>query len=691
MSPKESLAAGSLAHALQELGRADLDELVRFWDPDGAHAADLQNGRDALELASEWMRDPERVERRVGELGGRFGALIDFLRNREGYRAGKLDLLDAPGFTNCSQRDLEATLNHLRRRALVTFVPDPRFAGHGDRMVALPEELGDLLAEASRRQSHGLFDTLTLRGALEARYSSPTSRVKMNARRQREMYRMYSRDAAAVARIEKIDGPLGKLVEKAVLEFGGILPRKLFEQMETDLDGWHTKDWREVLEGSLVGTVKRLDLCRYGINHKDETMVVYNEVALSWLKRVAVPGDPDRPDEELSLGVDLVTNLARFLAYIHENDVRFTIKGEIFKTTERRIVAHLIPNPGRELAREEVLAWLYRFSRHAGLIDSTGERTVMVTPEGLAWAGKPLHEQLPEMVDFMVQEPGFDGELYHQTRMRRIFLRLLKRVEAGVWYDLMYVPFLTRNTYLASLDELEVDEDFADLCESSRYTPMEDVQRMAWNLVRWVRQRLFLAGVVDLGYDGAGRPVAMRLTPGGARLLGINEGDTRPVHGQGKILVMPDFEVVLFPSGDDAELIYDLDRFSAREKKGHSMHFRITEETVVRGLRQGMHLGRLVGVLDEFSRTPVPQNVRYSIHDWARRAGLMMLAEDLSVRCSNAEVLERFVNDPGVREYVGHRVDDNTVQLKAKMTPRRLQNLLRDLGYLVELDLPDAD
>jgi len=686
MSPKGSTAEGSLGHALGELGRADLDELVRFWSPDGLSAPDPHDGRDALALATKWIQDSDLVEKRVDELGGRLGAAIEFLRHREGYFAGKLDLLDAPGLTNCSQRDLEATLNHLRRRALVTFIPDPRFASHGDRVVALPREIGDVLAEASRRQSHGLFDTLTLRGYLEACYSAPTSKVKMNARRQREMYRMYSRDAAAVARIEKLDGALGTLVEKAVLEFGGILPRKLFEQMDTGPESWSAKSWREVLEGSLVGTVKRLDLCRYGINHKDETLVVFNEVALAWLKRVAVPGDPDRPDEELSLGVDLVTNLARFLAYIHENDVRFTVKGEIFKTTERRIVAHLIPNPGRELAREEVLSWLYRFSRHAGLIDSTGERTVMVTPAGHNWAAKPLHEQLPEMVDFMIAEPGFDGELYHQTRMRRIFLRLLKRVEAGVWYDLMYVPFLTRNTYLASLDELEVDEDFADLCESSRYTPMEDAQRMAWNLVRWVRQRLFLAGVVDLGYDAAGRPVAMRLTPGGARLLGISEGDTTPTQGQGRILVMPDFEVVLFPSGDDAELIYDLDRFSAREKKGHSMHFRISEETVVRGLRQGMRLGRLTGVLEEYSSTPVPQNVRYSIRDWAERAGLMMMNEEMVVRCNNADVFERFTGDPGVREYVSKRLDDGAVQLAAKMTPKRLQNLLRDLGYLVELD-----
>jgi len=672
---------GSLDQALSELGRTDLDELVRFWNPNGRAP---ESHEDPRELARAWMSDPANLERKVAELTGRMSAVVEFLLHRDGYRADRLELINADALASVGQRDLEAALNHLRRRALVIWTEDPRFESHGQRVLALPREIGDQLTVVARGRSHGLFDALTLRGHLDRRYAVPGKDAAVNARRQREMYRMYSRDAAAVSRIEKLEAPLGELVEKAVMEFGGILPRKLFEQMESGIPSWQARAWREVLEGSLVGTVKRLDLCQYGINHKDETLIVFNEVALAWLKRVAVPGDPDRPHDEVGLGVDLISNLNRFLAYVVENDVRFTVKGEIFKTTERRIVQHLIPNPGRELAREEVLGWIYRFARHEGLIDSTGERTVAVTSDGHAWAGRPLSEQLQAIVDFMVGESGFEGELYHQTRMRRIFLRLLKRVDAGVWYDLMYVPFLTRNTYLASLDELEVSDDFADLCESARYTPMEDAQRMAWNLVRWVRQRLFLAGVIDLGYDNSGRPVAMRLTPGGARLLGISEGDAELPAGAGRILVMPDFEVVLFPSGDDSELIFDLDRFSGREKRGHSMHFRITEESVVRALRQGMRLGRMLDVLEVHSQTPVPQNVSYSIRDWAERAGWMTLDVNMILACTDTDTFTRFLADPGVKSYLKRRLDDERVLLQSTMSQLRMQSLLRDLGYLVE-------
>ena len=121
--------------------------------------------------------------------------------------------------------------------------------------------------------------------------------------------------------------------------------------METELPPGTAGAGARMLEESLVGTVERLELGRYGIHHNDETLLVFNEVALAWLRRVAVPGDPDRPHEEAALGVDLVSNISRFIGFILEHDVRFTVRGEIFKTTEKRILQELIPNPGRELSR----------------------------------------------------------------------------------------------------------------------------------------------------------------------------------------------------------------------------------------------------------------------------------------------------------------------------------------------------
>jgi hypothetical protein len=667
--------------AVAAIHEPDLAELHRFWA--GKGSARIPDDPVAIRTqVLEWMSDPAVVESRVASLGKRLSAVLDLHLASARYQAGLLDLLNARSLAYLSRYDLEAGLSMLVRHGLLVEIPGEERAG---RTHSVPVDLGDAILRQRRAKRRGVFDLFTLRGHLDRRFEDPSRATRTPPSRLRELYKMYANEAAAVARLERLEPALRSLVEKTVLEFGGILPRGLFERLETGL-AWDGRRWRSVLEESLLGTVERVELGRYGIHHNDETLIVFNEVALAWLRRVAVPGDPDRPHEESEHGVDLASNLSRFIGFILDHDVRFTVRGEIFKTTEKRIQEELIPNPGRELSREAVLNFIYGFARHARLIESTGERTFALTAAGREWEPRDLEAKLRALLEHAIEERGLPGEPYHQVRMRRILLRILKRVEPQVWYDLMYVPFLARNTYLSSLDELSVEECFAGRFQAGTYAPMEDLQRMAWNLAAWVRQRLHLLGVVDLGYDKSGRPVALRLTRIGARLLGVIDGAPGPMAVAGSLVVTPDFEVVLFPTGDDGELIHDLDRFCVREKLDSVLHFRITEKTVHRALAEGMFLKRMVGTLEGHSRTPVPQNVLYSIRDWAAQAGLLRLTSDYVVRAENPEIARRFQQDPGVKPVLAAVVDEKTSRLKSHGTPRRMQSFLRELGYLVEFE-----
>ena len=673
----------SAADAVGAVPDDDLSELFRFWAGKGRHSmpqkADEQRAR-----VLEWMEDPELLVARVEGMGRRLSTIFDVLLAAPRYELPFSELSVHKQLSYLSSYDLEAAIAVLERHALIAAGTSPEMTRYGMRAYAIPVDLGDAVLRQRRAQRRGVFDVFALRGHLDRMFNEPGKKAKMAAGRQREFYKMYSNEAAAVARIQRLPEGLQALVEKVVLEFGGLLPKDLFERMEHDLPHWNGRRWAKILEESMVGTVERLELGSYGLNHNDETLIVFNEVALAWLKRVAVPGDPDAPREEASIGVDLASNISRFIGYILDHSVRFTVRGEIFKTTEKRILQELIPNPGRELAREEVLAFIYGFARHARLIESTGERTFALTVHGREWEPRPLEEKLERLLEYTMEERDLGGEYFHQARMRRIFLRLLKRIEVGIWYDLMYLPFLARNTYLSNLDELAVEDYFQAHNGGAHVTPMEDLQRLAWNLVSWVRKRLYLLGIVDLGYDGHNRPVAMRLTRMGAKMLGIT-AEHEESAGIGNLVVTPDFEVVLFPTGDDAELVHDLDRFCTREKNGHLVHFRILEKGVHRALAEGMFLRRILSTLVQNSRTPVPQNVLYSIRDWAAQAGLLQLSSKFEVQCDNPEVLARFQSDPGVRPYISRAIDERHLKLKSKATPKRLQSLLRDLGFLVEL------
>jgi hypothetical protein len=674
--------------AITALPETDLPELYRFWS--GQRTVHIPEDPNELrQRVLAWMTDPAVVEARIAGLSKRLIAILDVHLDAARYQCSVLEILNSRSFAYLSSYDLEASLAVLARHALLVEGKSVAMEDYGARAYALPSDLGDTILRQRRARRRGIFDLFTLRGHLDRIYDDPARNSKTPPSRVRELYKMYSNESAAVARVERLPEDLKRIVVKAVMEFGGILPKSLFERMDLQVV-WEGRRWGHLLEESLVGTVERLELGRYGIHHNDETLLVFNEVALAWLRRVAVPGDPDRPHSEAALGVDLASNISRFIGFILDHDVRFTVRGEIFKTTEKRIQEELIPNPGRELARADVLAFIYGFSRHAHLIESTGERTFALTSVGREWEQLDLEAKLQRLIEYCLDDRDLSGEHYHQVRMRRILMRLLKRVEPMVWYDLMYAPFLARNTFLCSLDELRVDEYFAARFQSGQYTPMEDIQRMAWNLVRWVRERLHLLGLVDLGYDKSGRPVAMRLTRIGARILGVVDGSPTGISNGaplvGTLVVTPDFEVVLFPTGDDGELVHDLDRFCTREKLGALIHFRICQKSVQRALSEGMFLKRIVHTLEHHSRTPVPQNVLYSIRDWAAQGGLMQLSSDYCVRTENTDLWRRFQQDPGVKPLLREVVDERRIRLKSSATLRRTQSLLRDLGYLVELD-----
>ncbi|MCK6446257.1 MAG: helicase-associated domain-containing protein [Planctomycetes bacterium] len=708
-APKNGSSRPRIEGVLESRSRAELEELYRFWGGPLA-LVPPPDPRELRRQLAAWMNDPELVEARAHALGKRQLQVLGFHLEHPAYSRTFEELGAHKTLAYLAPYDLENALGALMRHAFLVEAKDARIKTTGSRLFSIPEEIGDGLLRRERQKRRGLFDALTLRGFLDRMYDSKDGAKRASQTRLREMYKMYANETACIARIERLpsgqpnaagsangsasgahaaggaSNGIKELVEKAILQFGGLLPRAIFERMESGVGAWDGRKWKHTLEESLIGSVERLELSRYGIQHADEVLIVFNEVALAYYKRVAVPGDPDRPHSESAQGVDLVSNISRFVGYILEHDVRFTVRGEIFKTTEKRILSELIPNPGPEQSREEVLAFIFHFARAAGLIESTGERTFALTAEGRHWEVKSLDQKLAHLVEYTVEEREHGMDHFHQMRMRRILLRLLKRVEPGTWYDLMYLPFLARNTYLSNLDQLAVEDYFAARAHSPDYAPMEDLQRLAWNVARWIRTRLYVLGIVDLGYDSAHRPVALRLTKTGARLLGVGDGVQQHAPAIGSLIVTPDFEVVLFPTGDDDELTHELDRFCTREKVGSTIHFRISEKSVHRALHESLQLSRILATLRDHSRTPVPQNVLFSIRDWASRAGVLFLDQAHVVRCEEPEMLRRFAHDPAVKPYVKAELDEKRVQLSARFSVKRLQALLRDLGHLVELE-----
>ena len=674
--PKGGSNGLTVTAALKRLRRPELAQSFEFWAGDStapppAKVADLRK-----KLAA-WMTDPERVAARSAQLSGNERSVLEAFLSAPSHRRTEGDL--AAVIAGESQGEVAA----LKRAGLV--FEDEGEAEEGPAWLVPSDLANTLLVQAIDRNAESTSRVLTLKGHLEKTYAGGDVARPMSPARLRATFKMYANEAAAVARVERLPEGLRDLVGKVALEFGGLLPRRFFDKMETELPHWNQRRWAKIMEESLVGTATRLELGRYGIAHEDDTLILFQEVTFAWFKRVAVPSDPDAPHDNASLGVDLVANLSRFFAYILDNAVRFTVKGEIFKTTEKRILTELIPNPGRELERSEVLQFIFQFSRAHGLIEVTGQRTFMLTSAGREWEAQDLEEKLSGLFAYIFREVDEPHQALHQPTMRQLLVTMCKRLEVGVWYDVMYLPFLARNSYLSQLDSLGVEAQFNAM--GGELGSQEDLQRLAWSLVSWVRKRLYLLGIVDLGYDAAGHPVAMRLTRIGAKVLGMDDPGSDDV-ALGRLIVTPDMEVMLFPdpAADDATLTHDLDRFADRVRDGAMRQFKLSDKSVHRGLVEGMTLGRMVSVLTLNARTPVPQNVLMSMRGWALNAGLMILDKNHIVHAEDPALLARFSRDAGVRPFIRTTLDDRSVQLKTKTSRARYRTLFRDLQYLVEVD-----
>lgn len=668
-----------MPNTIQELLRTrregQLLEIYRHWDGETTPPEERTALLDAI---GRMMTDRGTLVQRWSALSGDASRLVTRFLREPGFRRSFSDLLGA--VRSGAEFVLEAELAELERRGFLCEIEGGNWSEVGERYFVVPRELGDLLVQHLKRSEPSAYQSLTLKGWIEYRAEQRES-GGAQAVRTRQTYKLLSTPQAMLNRLQSVAEPLRGFLDRVLTGFGGLLPRDAFRRLRFELEVWEPETWRAELERCSLGTVADLALHRFGIHLNDEVLVLFSEVTLAALEEIAKRGI-EEPARSSGFGVELVSNLSRFLTCVLDRTVRFTVKGEIFKTTERKILDALIPIATAEVEPQEILDFLYRFALARRLVDRTGERVFSLSPAGRRWEALELEEKLKLLLEYIVEEKGLPGEHYHQIRMRRILLRILKRMEPQRWYRAMHLPFVVRNHYLASLEELKVDEFFASRFQYTHYTPMEGIQEMCWNLLTWMRRRLHLLGLIDIGYDDAGRPIAFRLSRLGAAFLGLlpaGELEASPTH----LIVNPDFEVVLFPGSNEFPLVHALDRFCVREKSDQLYHFRLSEESVRRAIAEGFPQEEILRTLQRAARVPIPQNVLFSIQEWSKSAGVLRLESGTVLRSDDPLVVARVLEDPRIADHLDGRLEDGSLRLRPGVDLERLLALLRASGYPV--------
>jgi hypothetical protein len=176
----------------------------------------------------------------------------------------------------------------------------------------------------------------------------------------------------------------------------------------------------------------------------------------------------------------------------------------------------------------------------------------------------------------------------------------------------------------------------------------------------------------------------------GAELLGAEPAGDVGGH-RSHIVVNPDFEVILFPGDDEHAVVHTFDRFCERLKTDRIHLFRLSKDTVHAALNDGMSYLQILQELRDRSRTPLPQNIVFSLEDWADQAGVILVNGDGVLRAGRREALDRLLAIPALADRVHARRSGTEAELVEGCDLQQLCQQARDLGVLIDVEAPSSE
>lgn len=84
-----------------------------------------------------------------------------------------------------------------------------------------------------------------------------------------------------------------------------------------------------------------------------------------------------------------------------------------------------------------------------------------------------------------------------------------------------------------------------------------------------------------------------------------------------EVVVQPNFEVVALGDRPDPSALWRLARFTTPQPEGRVRRYVLERKPFADALGRGNNADELAGFLAGLSRSPIPQNVRFSLNDWA--------------------------------------------------------------------------
>lgn len=362
----------------------------------------------------------------------------------------------------------------------------------------------------------------------------------------------------------------------------------------------------------------------------------------------------------------LLYDLVVFLWHVSHLTVELTKNDSIALRVAKKVFSflHILPREGPEgdlrVDLLDYLAWYWDLEQKSAIPDV---KSHYVPGEGFdEWAQCDLATQVrlafvwwldsPEWVDLVASDCRTGEISKPREEARQDLVRALQALKPEQWYPV--------SDFLALLWESALSSPVR--AEAARERWMRADGRMYQGMLASTLHEL---GIVTLGYHRSPETLDVRLQPDllqltqpgkdvlSSPLMDFPPEETRRLAEDHPLVVQPNFEVILL--SPDMQVLYCILPFVDIQQVERVSSLRLTQTALDNAMRQGQKNDHIIALLGRLAKKGLPQNVEYSLREWARNHLSAQLSQVLLVEVpteSAAQALRRLegFGDLGARQ-----------------------------------------
>lgn len=285
---------------------------------------------------------------------------------------------------------------------------------------------------------------------------------------------------------------------------------------------------------------------------------------------------------------------------------------------------------------------------------------------------------------------------------RPIIIKHLGKLKAGQWYRV--------DTLLNAIWE----EDAFALHPAQPYARKADRQKTYATRAKWdvcdgelytgiLSYTLYEMGIVSLGYEASkelselrdeANPSAFMLTEFGATVLSHlqAQSDSKSTRDEQEatagntrsLVVQPNFELLLLQP--DFPTLYSVLPFAQINQIGLVSRLTLTRASLLRGLEGGKNVEQVIHNLEKHSQKELPQNVVYTLNDWAKNFKDARISKVLLFEVSSEATANELAASPKLAQFGIRRVAPCLLVLSGLANLQEVRRILEKEGITVHLD-----